>query len=150
MFEAETGDAVRLLNLLLAFFADEARWTRGRYHDGDGGRCLVGAVDHLRRKHRIASDGAVSFLAEAMPRRGTALVYFNDHHCGSVAELRRVIVKARALALGEAQRRREAAAVGRWLLAELARERAAPTAAGGGHPTSSPDPDAPDAARIAA
>jgi hypothetical protein len=150
MFEAETGDAVRLLDLLLGFFADGARWTRGRYHDGEGRRCLLGAVDYLRRKHRIASDGAVTFLAEAMPRRGIALVYFNDRLCSSVAELRRVIVKARALALGEAEREREAAAVERWLLAEVARERAARTAAADERPTPSLGPDTPDAERIAA
>jgi hypothetical protein len=149
MFEAETGDAVRLLDLLLGFFADGARWIRGRYHDGDGGRCLLGAVDHLCREYRLASAGAVSFLAEAMPRRGIALVYFNDHHCSGVAELRRVIVKAHALALGEVQRRREAAAVERWLLAELAAERATRMAAGDEPPPSNL-PGIFDAERIAA
>lgn len=130
MPQAETGNAVRLLDLLLAFFADGGRWLRGRYHDGDGRRCLVGAVLYLRHEHRLPSDGAVSFLEEAMPRRGFGLVYFNDHRCRNVAELRSVIVKARTLALGEAARQREAAAVERWLLAELDRERAARTTAG--------------------
>jgi hypothetical protein len=69
-----------------------------RDNDAQGRRCLVGAVDYLRRKHRIPSGEAVSFLREAMPRRGFGLVYFNDHRCRSVAELRSVIVKARALA----------------------------------------------------
>ena len=125
MPEAESGDAVQFLDLLLEFFGDGTHWTRGRYNDAQGRRCLVGAVDYLRRKHRIPSGEAVSFLREAMPRRGFGLVYFNDHRCRSVAELRSVIVKARALALGEAERERAASAVKRWLLAELERERAA-------------------------
>jgi hypothetical protein len=124
MSEGETGDAVRLLDLVLEFFADGARWARGRYHDDQGRRCLVGAALHLGRKHRIPSDGALSFLAAAMPRGGVGLVYFNDHRCRDISELRRVILGARALALGEAKRRREAAAVERWLLRELDRERA--------------------------
>jgi hypothetical protein len=130
MGEAETGSAVQLLDLLLAFFADDARWARGRYDDGAGRRCLVGALLYLRRKHRLPSAGAVSFLDEAMPGRGSGLVYFNDHRCRSVAELRSVIEKARALALGEAERQRQAAAVERWLLAALERERGVPPAAG--------------------
>jgi hypothetical protein len=48
----------------------------------------------------------------------------------SIAELRSVIVKARALALQEPERERSAAAVERWLLAEVDRERAARAAAG--------------------
>jgi hypothetical protein len=150
MPEAETGNAVHLLDLLLAFFADGGRWIRGRYNDGDGRRCLVGAILYLRREHRLPSDGAMSFLKEAMPRRGVGLVYFNDHRCRSVAELRSVIVKARTLALGEAEREREAAAVERWLLAALERERAARAAAVDERPAQIPAPRAWVAERIAA
>jgi hypothetical protein len=28
-------------------------WTRGSYGDGNGGHCLVGALLHLSRKHRL-------------------------------------------------------------------------------------------------
>jgi hypothetical protein len=45
--------------------------------------------------------------------------------CRSIAELRSVLVKARALALQEPERERSAAAVERWLLAEVDRKRAA-------------------------
>lgn len=44
MAEAQTCNTVRLLDLLAEFFADGERWIRGRYHDGHGRRCLVGAV----------------------------------------------------------------------------------------------------------
>ena len=60
-----------------------------------------------------------------MPHRRFALVYFNDHCCQSFAEPRSIIVNARALALREPERERAAAAVERWLLAELEMDRAA-------------------------
>ncbi len=126
MSETDTGKAVQVLDLLLEFFGESgAHWTRGRYHDGHGRRCIIGALDYLRRKHRVPSEGAEYFLQEAMPYRRFALVYFNDHRCRSFAELRSIIVNARALALREAERERATAAVERWLLAELEMHRAA-------------------------
>jgi hypothetical protein len=54
MSETDTGKAVRVLDLLLGFFGESgAHWTRGRYHDGHGRRYLIGALDYLRRKHRV-------------------------------------------------------------------------------------------------
>jgi hypothetical protein len=133
MPEAETGKAVQVLDLLLEYFGDRGeRWTRDRYDDGDGRRCLVGALSYLRGKHRVPSESAECFLHEAMkqglPHRRGGLVYFNDR-CRSFTELRSVILEARTLALGEAERERGAAAVERWLLAELEWERAARAAA---------------------
>jgi hypothetical protein len=61
-----------------------------------------------------------------MPRPGLPLVHFNDTRCGSVAELRSVIVKARRLARDDAERERAAAAVKTWLLAEIEIKQAAP------------------------
>jgi hypothetical protein len=50
MPEAEIAKAVKLLDLMLEFFADDGHWTRGCYDDGNGGHCLVGALLHLSRK----------------------------------------------------------------------------------------------------
>ena len=130
MRAGNTNEAVQMLNLLLEFFENGARWTRGLYQDGHGRRCLIGALDYLRREHRVPSDTAVYFLQEALPHRTFGLIYFNDRRCGSFAELRSVILKARALALGEAERDRAAAAVERWLLAALKAGRTARVAAG--------------------
>jgi hypothetical protein len=131
----DTTEAVQMLELLLEYFADGRHWTRGRFYS-HGRHCLVGALNYLRREHRVASGAARYFLEEAIPREcGRRLVYFNDHRCRSIAELRSVIVKARALALQEPERERAAAAVERWLLAEVERERAARTAAGDEGPT---------------
>jgi hypothetical protein len=63
-----------------------------------------------------------------MPRPGLPLVHFNDIPCGSIAELRSLIVKARSLAHDDVERERAAAAVKTWLLAQIEKKRAAPTA----------------------
>ena len=52
----------------------------------------------------------------------------NDTRCGSVAELRSVILKARRLAHDDVERERAAAAVKTWLLAQIGKKRATPAA----------------------
>jgi hypothetical protein len=126
MPEAEIAKAVQLLDLMLEFFAHDGRWTRGSYDDGNGGHCLVGALLHLSRKHRLPTAPAIALLQDAMPRPGLPLVHFNDTRCRSVAELRSVIVKACCLARDDAERERAAAAVKIWLLAQIENKRAAP------------------------
>jgi hypothetical protein len=128
MPEAEIAIAVQLLDLMLEFFADDGHWTRGRYDDENGGRCLVGALLHLGRKHRLPTAPAIALLQDAMPRPGLPLVHFNDTRCGSVAELRSVILKARRLAHDDVERERAAAAVKSWLLAQIEKKRAAASA----------------------
>src|SRR3954465_5142128 len=130
MPEAEIAQAVQLLNLMLEHFAEDGHWTRGRYDDGNGGHCLVGALLHLSRKHRLPAAPAIALLQDAMPRPGLPLVHFNDHRCGSLAELRSVIVKARRLAHDDAERERSAAAVKTWLLAQIEQKRTAALASG--------------------
>ncbi len=73
MPEAEIGNAVQLLDLMLEFFTDDAHWTRGRYDDGNGGHCLVGALLHLSREHRLPSAPVIALLQDAMPRPGSRL-----------------------------------------------------------------------------
>jgi hypothetical protein len=53
-----------------------------------------------------------------------------DHRCRSFAELRSIMVNARALALRDTEKERAGAAVERWLLAELEMDRAVSAAAG--------------------
>jgi hypothetical protein len=127
MPEVETAKAVQLLDLMLEFFADDGRWTRGCYDDGNGGHCLVGALLQLGRKHRLPTAPAIALLQDAMPRPGLPLVRFNDMWCSSAGKLRSVILEARRLAHDDAERERAAAAVERWLLAQIAEKRAAST-----------------------
>src|ERR1700760_2583084 len=89
MREAQIAQAVQLLDLMLEHFADDGCWTRGRYDDGNGGHCLVGALLHLSLMHRLPSAPAVALLQDAMPRPELPLVHFNDRCCDSVAELRK-------------------------------------------------------------
>jgi hypothetical protein len=126
MPEVEIAKAVQLLDLMLEFFADNGHWTRGRYDDGNGGHCLVGALLYLSRKYRLPTTPAIALLQDAMPRPGLPLVHFNDTRCGSIAELRSVILKARSLAHDNVERERAAAAVKTWLLAQIAKKGSAP------------------------
>ena len=127
MPEAKIAQAVELLDLMLEHFADDSHWTRGHYDDGNGGHCLVGALLHLSRKHRLPRAPAIALLQDAMPRPGLPLVYFNDACCGSAAELRSIILKARRLADDIAERERAATAAKNWLLAQVERTRAEAT-----------------------
>jgi hypothetical protein len=64
-----------------------------------------------------------------MPRPGLPLVHFNDDaRCGSAAELRSVILKARRLAHDGAERERAAVAVKAWLLNQIQKRRSTPAA----------------------
>src|SRR5947208_9773358 len=98
MPEAEIAKAVHLIDLMLEFFADDSHWARGCYDDGNGGHCLVGALLHLSRKHRLPTAPAAALLQDAMPRPGLPLVHFNDSRCVSVAERRSEILNALSLA----------------------------------------------------
>lgn len=128
MPEAEIAKAVQLLDLMLEFFADDGHWTRGCYDDGNGGHCLVGALLHLGRNYGLPTRSAIALLQDAMPRPGLPLVHFNDTRCGSIGELRAVILKARRLAHDHEERERAAAAVKAWLLAQIEKKRAAAAA----------------------
>jgi hypothetical protein len=128
MPEEKIAQAVQLLDLMLEHFADDSHWTRGHYDDGNGGHCLVGAILHLSRKYRLPRAPAIALLQDAMPRPGLPLVYFNDRCCGSVGELRSIILKARRLADDHAEQERAAAALKAWLLAQIGKKRPARSA----------------------
>jgi hypothetical protein len=44
MLEADIEKAVQLLDLMLAFFADDLHWTRGSYDDGQGEATALSAL----------------------------------------------------------------------------------------------------------
>jgi hypothetical protein len=125
MPETEIAQAVQLLDLMLGHFADDGHWTRGRYDDGNGGHCLVGALLHLSRQHRLPRAPAIALLQNAMARPGLPLVQFNDACCGSAAELRSVILKARRLAHDHAEQDRADNLAKTWLLTQIEKKRLA-------------------------
>lgn len=95
--------SVRMLDLLIAYFGDGNNWTRGTFHNGDGGRCLVGAMQHVRAVHRLSGDPTRHYLLAAMPRnwRFAGLMGYNDH-CREFIELLIVLARAREIALCDA------------------------------------------------
>jgi hypothetical protein len=80
---------------------------------------------HLGRKHRLPTAQVMALLQDAMPQPGIPLVHFNDTRCGSVAELRSIILEARRFAHDDRERERAPAAVKTWLLAQIASEQVA-------------------------
>jgi len=153
MPEAQNGNPAQFLDLLLDYFADGVRWTRGDLNDGHGRRCLVGAIHYLRRKHQIPSGAAESLLQEALPAGYCHLALFNDC-CANIAELRALIVNALALAVpiaGQPPKRAVAAQLGRWrILVRPKRERAVRASAVDARSTSILSPDPPEPERLAA
>src|SRR5262245_42645297 len=147
MPQMDTAKAVQLLDLILEFFADDGHWTRGSSDDGKGGHCLVGVLLHLGRKHCLPTAPVIALLQDAMPRPGLPLVHFNDKRCGSAAELRSVILKARRLAHDDPERERAAAAVKAWLLAQIEKKRTTPAAGISPDTVPEPPPPAPLAAQ---
>ncbi len=103
------------------------------------------ARDRARASMRAAQSGvnpvearrtkAADVAKDAMPRPGLPLVHFNDTRCGSAAELRSVILKARGLAHDHAEQERAAAAVKTLLLAQIEKKT---TRAGGGYRGNAP------------
>ncbi len=124
MPEAETGKAVRLLDLLLGFFADDQHWTRHAFDDGAGRHCLVGAVRHLSARYRLPARPVLSLLEAALPERQLGLIRYNDDRCLSAAELRSIILRARHLAFEHARHERAADELEQRLLAEIEKQRA--------------------------
>jgi hypothetical protein len=109
-------NAMRMLDLLQQFFGPNGEhWLQYGFRDRRERRCLVAAIAHLRRKHRIRGDGTSWFICEVIRFRHPALsatslceaqlrdrlMFFNDHRCKSFAELRAVLTEARVRAAQE-------------------------------------------------
>jgi len=94
MAEDISCNALQVLDRMLEFFADDGHWLKGGYDDRGGRRCLVGAAIYFSAMHGIYYGPVLSLLLAAFPGRQIGLPFFNDHRCGSVAELRSVIEKA--------------------------------------------------------
>ena len=101
-------------------------------------RCVRRRIRDIRRRRASffldlgeqpgLNRGGRALLQDAMPRPGLPLVHFNDRCCGSAAELRSIILKARRLADDHAEQEQAAAAAKTWLLAQIEKKRAAPAA----------------------
>jgi len=111
MRQPDPAEAVRMLELMLAFFGDGEGWSRGTLNDGRGGRCLLGALQYIECECRVSGASAGAYLRDAIRCRpptahiallslyrllpeGSLFAAFNDS-CRNFAELRTVIADAR-------------------------------------------------------
>jgi hypothetical protein len=96
-----------MLDLMLDFFDDGSKWSRGWGDYLTGTRCLVGAMSDIRARYKISGDHAREYIIRAIPRdqqwsRFRGLMDYNDRHEGGWPELSMVLNKARHLALCDA------------------------------------------------
>jgi hypothetical protein len=111
MDRPDPAEAVRMLDLMLAFLGDGEGWSQGTLNDGRGGRCLLGALGYIERECGVSGGPARAYLRDAIRRQpptpvvallsgyrllpeGTLFATFNDS-CRNFAELRAVIADAR-------------------------------------------------------
>ena len=99
---ARSATAVMMFDELLAFFEDGRRWIRGDFHDGEGNRCLVGAMAHIRVKRGLGRTRVAGYLHRAMREQGfdKPLVNLNDG-AADYEELAFFLRRARELAIAE-------------------------------------------------
>ena len=93
--------AARCLDLVLEYFGPNGkRWCQGQ---GDGRkRCLVAAVCHVQLKHGFHNQLTFDLLDAAIP--APTIVELNDDRRTSFAEVRAVILEAKANALAEVRK----------------------------------------------
>jgi hypothetical protein len=121
--QATALNAMRVIDLVLDFYGpDGEHWLQGAFRDGRKRRCLVDAIAYVRRKHGIGGDDAGWYIYEVIQpqiyevRPGfwrspasvkslwvesqlrERLMFYNDRHCKSFAELRAVLITARSRA----------------------------------------------------
>lgn len=101
---AAAAKAVRMLDLLAAYFDDNQHWVKDKFHDGKGGRCLVSAMCSIRARHQIYGDATRYYLMKEIHwwpwKKG--LMYFNDR-CETSDLLRHIIRAARRLASADTE-----------------------------------------------
>jgi hypothetical protein len=101
---ARRARAVKVLDLVLQFYGpDGDNWLQGAPKDKAGRRCVLNAINHVSRKHRIDRLAAQDFveLAVFAHSGSQSTAHFNDLFCKSFADVRRMIMTARELAVDD-------------------------------------------------
>jgi hypothetical protein len=95
--------AAHCLDLVLEYFGPNGeRWYQGNMGDGPK-RCIVAAVYHVQYQHRFRNKLTFALIDAGIP--GRSIGDFNDDPATSFAQVRAVIIKAKARALTEARKR---------------------------------------------
>lgn len=94
--EISGPESVGTLDHMMSFFGDGQNWAQHVYQGADGGKCLVGAADHVRVS---AIDDAKHWLRQAISEQTglTSIEQFNDK-AGSFAEIENILTRAKQLA----------------------------------------------------
>jgi hypothetical protein len=111
--QISAAQSALVLDVVEVSFRDGATWARDAYCTFDGRRCLLEAVQLVRRQIGVQFDRAPDYLARAIRlRRGYAdshadthatVIAFNDARRRSWRHIAAVIRKAKALAEADAQ-----------------------------------------------
>ena len=100
----DPGKAVLMLDLVMEFFDAGRHWTKGQYHDGRGNRCMLGAMQHIRKVHNLTGDPTRYYLLEAQPQhRITPVNWYNDS-CPCFGAVFEWVLAARKLALADLEK----------------------------------------------
>ena len=105
-FDAATAipAEVRIIDKALELLGPNGEhWTKGIANDGEGNRCIVGAVRSARRMLRLKGDKTTAFILTAVPDRrpGHPVIEdFNDDRHRKFGEVAAVLTHARKLAGG--------------------------------------------------
>jgi hypothetical protein len=100
-----------VLGMIESFFEGGVRWARRTYCTGDGKRCLLGAIEHVRGETGFVDNRAAEYLAGAINLRQLSkglpllgdtatvtVIAFNDAFGRSYAEIVEVLSEAKTLA----------------------------------------------------
>jgi hypothetical protein len=100
-----------VLGMIESFFEGGVRWARRTYCTGDGKRCLLGAIEHVRGETGFVDNRAAEYLAGAINLRQLSkglpllgdtatvtVIGFNDAFGRSYAEIVEVLSEAKTLA----------------------------------------------------
>jgi hypothetical protein len=96
-----------MLDLTLEFLEAGKRWIQQMaYHDGRGNRCMVGALQYVRRRHGISGDGTRHYLLHVQaPHRIQSVSDYSELTCRDFEDVRAWIQAARRLAVADLEQR---------------------------------------------
>ena len=111
--QAKARRAADLLDFVRRRFVTcEWRWIKGELSDGAGGFCILGGVIEAAQERLTSTEGALPYLARAItpwragwdskPGMHTVITFYNDN-AHSVADVMKILAKARLLAEAEAE-----------------------------------------------
>jgi len=113
--ESEAATALRLIDAVIeALGPNGERWRKGDLTSPDGKHCIMGALHYCRRKLRTPrGDRTTFFLRRAINHDlpffhyAVSVMQFNDLKCDGFADVRKILLLARELAVCAAEGRPE-------------------------------------------